>query len=606
MSWRRIRREVLERDGWICVECQSPIKGRNAHAHHKLPRGLGGLDTLENLISLCSGCHSLKHMNLQASLGRRLIERIAVRVARLFDKTSLADLDGGKLGLALRYLNIDRLRKGQLEPILAALNNKSVLFISPTGSGKSLCFQLPALLKEEKSLVISPLKALMSDQVGGLLNREYPATFINSDLPKKEKELRLELIKKNKFKLVYLAPERLEKNERMRAEQQVILGSKLGYLIVDEAHCIDKWGDAFRPSYTKIGSTRSANGNPPVLAFTATAGRKTRRRILENLDATDAEVFIQGVDRPNIALMRFNASEDEKRVALVKELFLQMSKKSAGKCLIFVPTRKLGEKVKELLLKAEIKSEFFHGKLNASQRDFLLGRFEGRLEEEVNLLICTNAFGMGMDIPNIRLVFHWQHPSSPEDYLQEFGRAGRDQKQALAVLFTSENDTGLLDFMLKKSLEKLNVNEEERAEIYQTKRDSIDIMSDMSSAKKLCFSEYIKSELDIGKSKTTFSTSILEWAFAEKKENLKRRFCCDACWRKTYRQKRKISDFARQVISIMPDASSTAISLSSEPTTQKSNISDQLLEKERTDVFLFVIILILVLYFLAKPMFEFL
>ena len=238
-----------------------------------------------------------------------------------------------------------------------------------------------------------------------------------------------------------MAPERLEKNERMRAEQQVILGSKLGYLIVDEAHCIDKWGDAFRPSYTKIGSTRSAIGNPPVLAFTATAGRKARRRILENLHATDAEVFIQGVDRPNIALMRFNASEDEKRVALVKELFLQMSKKSGGKCLIFVPTRKLGEKVKELLLKAEIKSEFFHGKLNASQRDFLLGRFEGRLEEEVNLLICTNAFGMGMDIPNIRLVFHWQHPSSPEDYLQEFGRAGRDQKQALAVLFTSENDT---------------------------------------------------------------------------------------------------------------------------------------------------------------------
>ena len=187
ISWRRFRREVLERDDQICVEYQSPIKGRNAHAHHKLPRGLGGLDTLENLISLRSGCHSLKHMNLQASLGRRLIERIAVRVARLFDKTSLTDLDGGKLGLALRYLIIDRLRKGQLEPILAALNNKSVLFISPTVSGKSLCFQLPALLREKKSLVISTLKALMSDQVGGLLNREYPATFINSNLPKKRK-----------------------------------------------------------------------------------------------------------------------------------------------------------------------------------------------------------------------------------------------------------------------------------------------------------------------------------------------------------------------------------------------------------------------------------
>ena len=135
-------------------------------------------------------------------------------------------------------------------------------------------------------------------------------------------------------------------------------------------------------------------------------------------------------------------------------------------------------------------------------------------------------------------------------------------------------------------------------EIYKTKRDSIDIMGDMSSAKKLCFSEYVKSELDIGKSKTTFSTSILEWSFAEKNQNVKRQFCCDACWRKTYGQK-KISDFALQAISIMPEASPTAVSLSSEPTTQKNNISDQLLDKVRTDVFLFVIILILVLFFLA-------
>ena len=135
-------------------------------------------------------------------------------------------------------------------------------------------------------------------------------------------------------------------------------------------------------------------------------------------------------------------------------------------------------------------------------------------------------------------------------------------------------------------------------EIYKTKRDSIDIMGDMSSAKKLCFSEYVKSELHIGKSKTTFSTSILEWSFAEKNQNVKRQFCCDACWRKTYGQK-KISDFALQAISIMPEASPTAVSLSSEPTTQKNNISDQLLDKVRTDVFLFVIILILVLFFLA-------
>jgi len=550
MSWRTTRLQILDRDNWLCVECNSPIKGRNAHVHHKLPKALGGADTADNLISLCSRCHSLKHMNLQASLGRRFIEKVAVRVARFFDHSNLENIDGGQLGLALRYLNVKRLRAGQLQPILSALAGKSVLFISPTGSGKSLCFQLPALVHTRNSIVISPLKALMSDQVGGLLNREFPATFINSDLPKAERETRLNLIKKNKFKLIYMAPERLEPSRNRASEQQIIFKNSPAYLIIDEAHCIDKWGDAFRPSYTKIGEARQSMGNPRVLAFTATAGRKTRSRILENLNAQNAEVFVEGVDRPNVALMRFKAEDLSKRAIIVQRLFERMRFRSAGKALIFVPTIKKGNEVLNLLKEAGLNVDFFHGKLPPQDRDFLLGRFEGRLESKLDLLICTNAFGMGMDIPNIRIVFHWQHPGSPEDYLQEFGRAGRDGKQSLAVLFTKSDDTRLHKFMLNKSLDKAEVDQSTKQQIFDAKTESIQLINDMAHASNECFSTRLKNELDTdGSGRKGISRFILDWVFTERSKQTKRRFCCDGCYRKN--NKGPVSNFAESVVDRM-------------------------------------------------------
>lgn len=550
MTWRQIRKEALARDQWRCCDCSKAIKGRDAHVHHMLPRALGGEDTLGNLISLCSGCHSLKHMNLQASLGRRFLEMMAVRVAKLFDKDNTIQIDGGKLGLALRYLNVKKLRSGQLEPILAALAGKSILFVSATGSGKSLCFQLPALTKANKSVVISPLKALMSDQVNGLLSRGFPATFINSDLPKFEIDTRLALIKENKCKLVYMAPERLKPSRNRAVEQHIIFSGVTDYLVVDEAHCIDKWGDAFRPSYSEISIARKSMGTPPVLAFTATASRKTRQRILHSLNAKDAELFVEGVDRPNIALLRFHAEKDTKRVDLIKNLFNKMHTKSGGKALIFVSTLRQGNAVLNLLHQHDVKAEFFHGKLSPKNRDFLLGRFTDRLEEKVDLLICTNAFGMGMDIPNVRIVFHWQHPSSPEDYLQEFGRAGRDGKQALAVLFTKKNDIDILDFMLRKSLDNFGADDSHKQRLYQEKRDSINLMSQMANAKSTCFNKLIRDELDTVKTtKRSFSKLILEWVFSERHRLPKRHHCCDAC----HPQKNfdVLSDYAADVIRSM-------------------------------------------------------
>tara|TARA_B110000008_G_scaffold246226_1_gene256963 strand:+ start:586 stop:1764 length:1179 start_codon:yes stop_codon:yes gene_type:complete len=392
----------------------------------------------------------------------------------------------------------------------------------------------------------------MSDQVNGLLNREFPATFINSDLPKFEKDTRLELIKEGKIKLIYMAPERLELSRSRAEEQKIISSGSTEYLIVDEAHCIDKWGDAFRPSYTKIGTARKSMGTPPVLAFTATAGRQARQRILKNLNAEDAELFIEGVDRPNIALVRFRADNDKNRAGLISKLFNQMHKNTTGKALVFVPTVKKGEEVLDLLKQCNVKAEFFHGQLLAKDRDFLLGRFTDRLESRVDLLICTNAFGMGMDISNIRIVFHWQHPASPEDYLQEFGRAGRDGKQALAILFTKNNDSNILDFMLRKSLENMSINKSQKKKIYQIKSDSIQLINRMSQAKKQCFNDLIKDELDTEKKgRRRFSEFILEWVFSKRQRRHKRKFCCDSCYRNTSHG--PLSSFAEAVINSMPN-----------------------------------------------------
>ena len=548
MRWPEIRKQVLNRDGWECVECCSKISGRHAHVHHKVPRALGGNDELDNLVSLCSSCHSLKHMNLQASLGRRLIERLAFNVAKLFDPDIPADLSGDKLGIALRYLNVQRLRNGQLQPILAALAGKSVLFISPTGSGKSLCFQVPALIAPNKSLVISPLKALMTDQVHGLMSRGVPATFINSDLPKFEKEIRLELISAGKTKLVYLAPERLEPKHSRKNEHKAILNTKTEFLIVDEAHVIDKWGDSFRPQYNNIRASIRPLGSPPVLAFTATAGRTTRRQIIDSLGIQDAEIFVEGVDRTNIALARFRSHDDEHRSLLIKQLFQKMRKTTDGKALIFVPTKNIGEKVEGLLRNIKVDTEFFHGKLNPEDRDFILGRFEGRLQPQLDILICTNAFGMGMDIPNVRLVFHWQHPASAEDYLQEFGRAGRDGKQSLAILFTKSDDNKIPDFLLRKTLEKLPLGEDEWRSLYNKKRAGITLMSNMAENTDSCFTQMLKDELDVDRtSRKAFARFILELIFSRRQKIASRQYCCDGCYRKQKRAGR-VSDFALEVI----------------------------------------------------------
>ncbi len=330
----------------------------------------------------------------------------------------------------------------QLDVILAALRGESLLLVSATGSGKSLCFQLPILLSHGCGFVISPLKALMSQQVADLTTKKIPGTFINGDLGPQEKKIRYQLLRDGAIKFLYCTPERFDPSMVRQAEVDEIVRTRPAYLVIDEAHCIDRWGNDFRPNYGKLGAIRQALGSPPVLAFTATAGRQSQRRILESLGIPDARVVVTGVDRPNIKFVRLPDVKDEARYLLIMNLLRIMPH---GRAMLFVPTVNTGKRLQAGLRSLGLDIPFFHSKLGtANDRDMLLGQFTGRTEPPVNVVICTNAFGMGLDLPDVRLVVHWQYPASVEDYLQEFGRAGRDRKPSVAVMFTGEKDEGLL------------------------------------------------------------------------------------------------------------------------------------------------------------------
>jgi RecQ family ATP-dependent DNA helicase len=535
-SWASVRRLVLERDNWSCQDCGLHCERGEADVHHLIPRSSGGSDDPSNLITLCDGCHAARHPNLQVTLSRRMIERWAIRLAKFLDRHAELPDDVEGLSAGLRLFGKDRLREGQLDAILAALNGESMIVVRPTGSGKSLCFQLPAMLTEGTTLVISPLKALMRDQVAGLQRLKIPSTFINGDLGPDEKQARYSLLEAGVLKFIYCAPERFNP-DMVRSEEISRLSTlRPSFLVVDEAHCVDRWGNDFRPDYGRIGELRRTLGDPPMLAFTATAGQTTQDAILESLGAPDAVRLVTGVDRPNIALVRHQIPGDVRKssdVALRAELVDTMLKGlQDGKAMIFVPTVKVGDALRAALGVRGRDVPFYHAKLGTpNERDTIVGRFTGRLDPALNIVICTNAFGMGIDVPNVRLVINWQHPASVEDYLQEFGRAGRDGKPALAVVLTEGGrEAGLLKFMANKTVVASSLSPRDAEKAVGRKTDEIQKMSDLVTRPAGCFRDALIQELAGSKApRRSLSRRILETVFVERRRLRKARFCCDAC-----------------------------------------------------------------------------
>lgn len=527
VDWQQIRKDVLERDKATCQICGISADIGELDIHHLVPRSAGGQDDPGNLITLCDGCHGTRHPNLHASLARRTLERWAVRLARWLDgEGALRSLDDA-LGAALRVLGVERFRSPQLDVVLTALRGESLLFVSATGSGKSLCFQIPVLLSRGVGMVISPLRALMSQQVTDLQRRSIPCSFINGDLSPREKTLRYSMLRKGTIKFLFCTPERFDPTIVRPAEVKLMSNVRPTYLVVDEAHCIDRWGRDFRPNYDRLGQVRQLLGNPPVLAFTATAGADSQKRILGSLGVPDARIIVTGVNRQNIALARLPDVPERERYALVNGLLTKMP---AGRAMIFVPTVRVGKTVQEGFKSLGRDIPFFHSKMGtANERDNLLGRFTGRLSPPADVVICTSAFGMGLDVPDVRLVVHWQHPAAMEDYLQEFGRAGRDRKPAVAVLFTTPKDESLLRYMATRTAQSSGSRDDN---VLHEKLQTIAKMHAHATRNDRCFRAAILKYF--GEASTWRSRSlairIIEYFF--QRENAKQEshaFCCDHC-----------------------------------------------------------------------------
>nr|MBA4167054.1 RecQ family ATP-dependent DNA helicase [Chitinophagaceae bacterium] len=307
------------------------------------------------------------------------------------------------------------------------LQREDCLALLPTGGGKSLCFQVPAMAKPGLCLVISPLIALMKDQVENLRRKNITAFAIHSGLTKKEVVSTLTLAGRSNCKFLYVSPERLETN--LFREYLHSLGVNL--IAVDEAHCISQWGYDFRPSYLKIAALREELPNVPILALTASATEEVQKDICEKLRFRNNKIFRQSFSRPNLSYSAFDVPS---RINKVLDILLKVN----GTGIVYCRSRKRTKEISDQLNMNNISASYYHAGLTADQRS---DRQEAWLKNKTRIIVCTNAFGMGIDKPEVRVVIHADTPDCLENYYQEAGRAGRDGKKSYAVLLYNNKET---------------------------------------------------------------------------------------------------------------------------------------------------------------------
>lgn len=352
------------------------------------------------------------------------------------------------------YFGYDTFREGQEKIVEAILTNRDVLAIMPTGAGKSICYQIPALILPGITLVISPLISLMQDQVKALNDAGIHAAFINSSLTENQISKALYLAASGRYKIIYVAPERLENYEFLEFARNV----EISMVTVDEAHCISQWGQDFRPSYLKIVEfVKNLPKRPIVSAFTATATEEVKNDILCTLSLADPEVVITGFDRKNLY---YSVENIRRKDEFIME-YIEKHPTESG--IIYCATRKNVDNLFELLFKRGVPVTRYHAGLTnetrkKNQDDFIYDR--------TPVIIATNAFGMGIDKSNVRYVIHYNMPQSMENYYQEAGRAGRDGENSQCILLFSLQDV-MIDRMLLDNKDFSDVDEEDEYLIRQ-------------------------------------------------------------------------------------------------------------------------------------------
>ncbi len=332
-----------------------------------------------------------------------------------------------------------KFRPGQEEVIRAVLAGRDAMTVMPTGQGKSLCYQLPATLLPGLTLVISPLIALMQDQVAGLKQRNISAAAFHSGLTGSEKHRVIQDLNQKRLQLLYLAPERMQHEGFL----QLLRTLWVSLLVVDEAHCISQWGHDFRPDYLKIGRLRQELTNPPCLALTATATTRVQTDLCKRLSLRDPLKLVAGFRRPNLALSVRPCQSRQEKLAALERLVRETEK---GTILVYCATRRAVEEVAEWLGQSHQSVGYYHAGLSDEERRLVHDDFR---RGTVRILAATNAFGMGIDKSDVRLVVHFDIPGSVEAYYQEVGRAGRDGRPAACVLLFHERDLATQEYFIQ-------------------------------------------------------------------------------------------------------------------------------------------------------------
>ena len=330
-----------------------------------------------------------------------------------------------------KYWGFDVFRPLQEEIIQSVIKKQDTLALLPTGGGKSICFQVPAMMQDGICIVVSPLVALMKDQVENLKAKGIEAIAIYAGMGKREIDILLDNCIYGNIKFLYLSPERLL-SELVRVR---ISYMNVNLIAIDEAHCVSQWGYDFRPPYLKIKELREILPDTPVLALTATATPEVRTDIIEKLEMKEAQVFVKSFSRKNLSYVVFNLDDKHKKL-------IEICKNVKGCGLIYVRNRRETAEVANFLQRNNISADFYHAGL---EKDSRFQKQEDWKQDKIRVMVATNAFGMGIDKPNVRFVIHLDLPESLEAYYQEAGRGGRDEKRAFAVLLTNKADQMILE-----------------------------------------------------------------------------------------------------------------------------------------------------------------
>jgi ATP-dependent DNA helicase RecQ len=369
-----------------------------------------------------------------------------------------------------KFFGHSKFREGQLEVINNILDKKDTLAVMPTGGGKSICFQIPSLIFSQNknnpkvTIVVSPLISLMKDQVDSLNSKGISACYLNSSLSKTKRQETLELIKLKKIKLIYISPERLKSEEFIRVIKKI----KIGMIVIDESHCISQWGSDFRPSYKEISNFyQYINKGVVKVAFTATANKVVQKDICKTLDLKNPFLFLKSFSRKNLNLEIIKCeNETIKNLALIR--IINKHKNQSG--IIYCSTRKTTENLVGFLQKYNISTANYHGAIKKNKKEMIQNAF---INGNQKLIIATNAFGMGIDKADIRFVVHYQIPGNIENYYQEIGRAGRDEKDSDCYCLYYKNDIKIQKYFIKGTdkQKKLNIEKlKKMIDLLETKK----------------------------------------------------------------------------------------------------------------------------------------